>query len=75
MPKVWAKDAAGRKVLVPEHWLSDPAITATGIAPVKVTPGEASAISCSGSRIQAGGSQRSSAPQALARSSGISPLT
>ncbi len=44
MPKVWAKDAAGRKVLVPEHWLSDPAITATGIAPVKVTPGEASAI-------------------------------
>jgi hypothetical protein len=31
-------------VLVPEHWLSDPAITATGIAPVKVTPGEASAI-------------------------------
>ena len=44
MPKVWAKDAAGRKVLVPEHWRSDPAITATGIAPVKVTPGEASAI-------------------------------
>ena len=29
---------------MPEHWLADPAITATGIAPVKVTPGEASAI-------------------------------
>ena len=40
--KVWARDALGRKVLIPEHWLGHPSFP--DFRPVSTTPGEASAL-------------------------------
>ena len=40
--KIWARDAYGRKVLIPEHWLGHPSFP--DFRPVSTTPGEASAL-------------------------------